>query len=252
MLPLKHAVRLHIFFLCAGVSFCSASHAQERCSVEVKLLLSPMETQTAKSTLNVKKEVVGFVYFFDTDSLDLLAKGVILRLRRGADSDLTIKLRPHQGEKFFATPGDDEDFKCEEDFTGDGAQLSYSIRRKYTEEQLAETGGDISHLLSQRQNKLLKEAHISVDWSRVKRVVEIKSTTWETRAPAQIRKLTLEAWEWPDGKLLEISTRVRPDDGPPAYAELQKLANANGLSLSLFQGLKTRIVLESVTHARAK
>jgi hypothetical protein len=252
MLPPKHAVQLLIFFLCAGVSFCSESHAQEGCSVEVKLLLSPMEAPPAKSTLNFKKEVAGFVYFFDTDSLDLLAKGVILRLRRGAYSDLTIKLRPPEGKKFFASSGDRADFKCEEDFTGDGAQLSYSIRRKYTAEQLPESGGDITRLLSQGQKKLLKEAHISIDWSRVKKVVEIKSTTWETHAQAQIRKLTLEVWEWPDGKLLEISTRVRPADEQPAYAELQKLANANGLSLSPIQGFKTNIVLESVTHARAR
>jgi hypothetical protein len=252
MFPPKHAMQLLMFLLCSGVSFCSASHAQERCSVEVKLLLSPMETQPARSTLNFKKEETGFVYFYDTDSLDLLAKGVILRLRRSADSDLTIKLRPPKGKKFFATSGDRKDFKCEEDFTGDGAQLSYSIRRKFTAEQVPETGGDISHSLSQGQKELLKEAHISIDWFRVKRVVEIKSTTWETQAPAHIRKFTLEAWEWSDGKLLEISTRVRPDDGPPAYAELQKLANANGLSLSPVQGFKTSIVLESVTHARAK
>jgi hypothetical protein len=252
MFPPKHAVQLLIFILCSEVSFCSASRAQERCSVEVKLLLSPMETQAARSTLNFKKEVAGFVYFFDTDSLDLLAKGVILRLRRGADSDLTVKLRLPKGKKFLATPGDHQDFKCEEDFTGDGARLSYSIMRQYTEEQLPETGRDISHLLSQGQKKLLKGAHISIDWSRVRRVVDIKSTTWESRAQAQIQKLTLEAWEWPDGKLLEMSTRARPDDGPPAYTELQKLANANGLSLSPIQGFKTSIVLESVRHATAK
>ena len=252
MFPPKHAVPLLIFFLCAGASFCSATHAQERCSAEVKLLLSPMETQPARSRLNFTKETSGLLYFFDTDSLDLLAKGVILRLRRGADSDLTIKLRPSERHKFFATSGDHEDFRCEEDFTRNGAQLSYSSRRKYAEKQLPETGGDISHLLSLEQEHLLTEAHISVDWSRIKRLVEIKSTTWETRLPSQMRKLTLEAWEWPNGKLLEISTRVRPDEERPIYAKLQKLAKANGLSLSPIQGFKTSIVLETVAHARAK
>jgi len=252
LLKPKHPVPLFIFFFCTGVSFCSPPRARERCSAEVKLLLSPMEAPPARSTLKFKKEVAGFVYFFDTDSLDLLAKGVILRLRRGADSDLTIKLRPPKGKKFFATSRGDENFKCEEDFTGDGAQLSYSIRCKFTAERVPETGGDITPLLSQGQSKLLQEAHIPIDWARVKKVVEIKSTTWETRAQAKTQKLTLEAWEWPGGKVLEISTRVRPDDGPPAYAELQKLANANGLSLGTIQGLKTRIVLESVTHARAR
>jgi hypothetical protein len=252
MLSPKHPVTSFIFFLCTGICFGSASHGQERCSAEVKLLLSPKETEPARSALNFTKEVAGFVYFFDTDSLDLLANGVILRLRRGLDSDFTIKLRPPKGMKFLATAGDHEDFKCEKDFTGDGTQLSYSIKRKYTGEQLPMTGGDITRLLSQRQKKLLSEAHVFVDWSRVKRVVEIKSTTWETRAQAGARKLTLEAWEWPDGNLLEISTRTRPDDGPSTYLELKKLANANGLSLSPIQGFKTSIVLESVTHARAK
>jgi hypothetical protein len=252
MPPPKYALQLVTLLLCAGVPFCSGLIAQETCSVEVKLLLSPTETLSARSTLNFKKEVAGFVYFFDTDSLDLLAKGVILRLRRGADSDLTVKLRPPKGRKFFATSGDHEVVKCEEDFTGEGAIVSYSIRRRYTADQLPETGGDISRLLSQGQKKLLREANISIDWSRVKSVVEIKSTTWETRAQAQVRKLTLEAWEWSDGKLLEISTRVKPDDGPPTYAELQELANEKGLSLSSIQRSKTSIVLETLTHAGMK
>jgi hypothetical protein len=211
-----------------------------------------METQHARTALNFTKEVASFVYFFDTDSLDLLAKGVILRLRRGRDSDLTIKLRPPKGKKFFAAAGDHEDFKCEKDFTGDGVQLSYSIKRKYTAEQLPMTGGDITRLLSQGQKKLLQGAHASIDWSRVKRVVEIKSTTWETRAQAGARKLTLEEWEWPDEKIVEISTRATSGDGPTTYAELQKLAAESGLSLRPIQGFKTGIVLESVTHAKAK
>jgi len=252
MLSPKHPVTSFIFFLCTGICFGSAPHGQERCSAEVKLLLSPKETEPARSALNFTKEVAGFVYFFDTDSLDLLANGVILRLRRGLDSDFTIKLRPPKGKKFSTTAGGHEDFKCEKDFTGDGAQLSYSIGRKYTSEQLPETGEDIARLLSEGQKKLLREAHVSVDWSRVKRVAEIKSTTWGTRAQAQIRKLTLEAWEWPNGNLLEISTRTRPDDGPSTYAELQELANTNGLSLSPIQGFKTSIVLKSVALAKAK
>ena len=246
MLLSKRVMQLLSCSLCVGVSSCLALHAQERCSVEVKLLLSPEQIQSAKSTLNVKNEVGGLVYFFDTDSLDLLAKGLILRLRRGAASDLTIKLRPREGKKFFAAH--EEGFKCEEDFTGDGAIPSYSISRKYTGEQLPETGADITRLLSPGQKKLLKEANISIDWLRVKRIVEIKATTWETRK----RKLTLEAWEWPDGKILEISTKATSGDGPTTYAELQKLATESGLSLRPIQGFKTGIVLESVTHAKAK
>jgi len=248
MLLSKRVMQLLSCSLCVGVSSCLALDAQERCSVEVKLLLSPEQIQSAKSTLNVKNEVGGLVYFFDTDSLDLLAKGLILRLRRGAASDLTIKLRPREGKKFFAASVHEEGFKCEEDFTGDGAIPSYSISRKYTGQQLPQTGADITRLLSPGQKKLLKEANISIDWLQVKRIVEIKATTWETRK----RKLTLEAWEWLDGKILEISTKATSGDGPTTYAELQKLAAESGLSLRLIQGFKTGIVLESITHAKAK
>ena len=216
-------MQLVIFFLCAGVPFCSELKGQERCAVEVKLLLSPIGTLSARSTLKFKKEVAGFVYFFDTNSLDLLAKGVILRLRRGVDSDLTVKLRPSKGRRFFATSYDHEVVKCEEDFTGDGGMLSYSIKRRCTADQLPETGGDITRLLSQGQKKLLREANVSIDWSRVKKVVEIKSTTWETRAQAQVRKLTLEAWEWSDGKLLEFQRESNLTMGRPRTQSCKSL-----------------------------
>jgi len=68
-------------------------HVQENCNVEVKLLLSPTETQAAIAALRVKKETAGRVYFFDTGALDLLSRGAIVRLRQGAKSDLTVKLR---------------------------------------------------------------------------------------------------------------------------------------------------------------
>jgi hypothetical protein len=46
--------------------FCSGLHAQENCNVEVKLLLSPTETQAATRALGSKQGSVGRVYFFDT------------------------------------------------------------------------------------------------------------------------------------------------------------------------------------------
>jgi hypothetical protein len=66
--------------------------AQESCNVEVKLLLSPAEALSTVKVLNAKKENSGRVYLFDTESLDLLAQGAIVRLRRGDQRDLTVKL----------------------------------------------------------------------------------------------------------------------------------------------------------------
>ena len=70
--------------LCANLLLVSASRAQERCGVEVKLLLSPTETQIAIASLNLGKETTDRIYFFDTSSLDLLSQGLIVRLRQGS------------------------------------------------------------------------------------------------------------------------------------------------------------------------
>jgi hypothetical protein len=104
---------LRFVSLNALIFLCSLLHAQEnRCGVEVKLLLSPTEDQAAVTALNVRKEMTGFIYFFDTNTLDLLSQGVIVRLRQGIDNDLTVKFRPSKGEKFSDLATEEETFKC--------------------------------------------------------------------------------------------------------------------------------------------
>ena len=61
--------------LCILVFLGCACHAQDKCNVEIKMLLSPTETQAAITSLKLKKETAGRVYFFDTSDLDLLAQG---------------------------------------------------------------------------------------------------------------------------------------------------------------------------------
>src|SRR5271168_2770060 len=102
-------------FCCALVLSCSGLHAQENCNVEVKLLLLPAETQAAVAALRGTKERPGRIYFFDTDKLDLLSQGAIVRLRQGAKSDLTVKLRLPNGNKFSAPSERPAGFKCEVD-----------------------------------------------------------------------------------------------------------------------------------------
>src|SRR5271163_2629022 len=80
-------------------------HGQETCNEEVKLLLSPTQVQAAISALQARGETHGRIYFYDTPDLDLLARGVILRLREGAEIDITAKLSPASGEKFFDPSG---------------------------------------------------------------------------------------------------------------------------------------------------
>jgi hypothetical protein len=233
------------------LSLFSALHAQERCNVEVKLLLSPKDTRAAVSALNLKNERAGRVYFFDTSALDLLSQGVIVRIQQGAANDLTVKLRPREGKTFADPSHGREYFKCEVDQAASETKSSYSIRTEYASVPLPQTGNDILNLLSAGQRKLLEEAQVSIDWQRVKRIADIKTTDWQTEAQPPFKKLTMELWEFPAGKILELSTKVGPDAGPATYTELKRLANTKGLSVNPDQRFKTTMVLEALTHAAA-
>jgi hypothetical protein len=235
-------------FTCVALFLSPVLQAEETCPVEVKILLSPSTIQTVIASLSFEKETGTRVYFFDTDALDLLRQGVIVRVRQGADNDLTVKVRVPGGDKQVDATQLREHFPCEIDRNGAGEDTSYAVQRKYKESQVPEVGGDISSLLSRPQERLLREARVSIDWARVMRIANITSTKWETTAPPTFRKLTLELWEWPEGNILELSTKVGADAGPSKYAELQRLVNMKRLSLSARQGTKTRIVLETLTR----
>jgi hypothetical protein len=226
-------------------------YAQENCNVEVKLLLSPAETHAAVAALKGRKETPGRIYFFDTDELDLLAQGAIVRLRQGAKSDLTTKFRAPNGKKLLAATQGRDGFKCEVDLTREGANSSYSVTKQLAMEELPQTGTDVSRLLSPAQIQLFQDAHVSVDWTRVKRVAEITSTDWQTQSEPRLGKLTLELWEWPRGRVLELSTKVPSDAGSSSYTELQQLVKTKQLAMSVDQRAKTSIALEAITHAAA-
>jgi hypothetical protein len=170
-------------------------------------------------------------------------------LRRGSGTDLTIKLRPVSEVKFLPPHAIRKDLKCEVDLTGDGAISSYSITTKISGEHLPATGLEIYQLLSPEQRNLLKEAEVSINWSEVKKIVEIQSTSWRAHGQPHLGRLALELWEWPEGKILEVSSRVGPNSGTQAYRALQDLARSKRLSLSSDQQPKTKTVLESIAHS---
>ena len=153
---------------------------------------------------------------------------------------------------FQAEPAQARDgFKCEVDMTQEGANSSYSITAQLATEELPGTGTDVARLLSPAQLKLLQDAQISVDWTAVKRIAEITSTDWQTKPQPRLGKLTLELWEWPGGKALELSAKVSSDAASATYAELQQLVKSKQLTMSTDQRVKTTIALEAITHPAA-
>ena len=225
-------------------------HGQEPCDVEVKLLLSPTQVQTAIAALHARRETQGRIYFYDTSSLDLLSRGVILRLRAGAEIDLTAKLRPASDEKLVSRSGGSERSKCEADLNDGVETPSFSVENKFIAAKVPETGEELFQLLSEAQRKLLEDSKVQIDWKRIKRIAEIQSTSWKTHAQAPFGKLSLELWEWPSGRILEVSTKVAPETGQSTYVELRNFANRNGLVLSTNQRSKTAIALGQVTTAQ--
>jgi hypothetical protein len=237
---------LRYLSLLATLLIVTSLRAQETCGEEVKLLLSPAQVQAAITALKARQETHGRVYFYDTPALDLLSKGVILRFRDRAEVDLTAKLRPLPGDKFVNPSGVRDGYKCEIDFNDGVATESFSVVNKYLTAKAPVTGEELFQLLSEGQKRLLQDSRVQIDWKRVKRIAEIQSTSWTTRAKTPLGKLSLELWEWPNGSILEVSKKVTPDAGQATYIELRNLANSNGLALNTNQHSKTSIALTKI------
>jgi hypothetical protein len=234
--------------MAAVLLLCSALHAQEACTVEVKLLLAPPTIKSVIDALRFERKTTGRVYFFDTNDLGLLAQGAIVRLRQGAKNDLTVKVRLPEGNKQIDSSKLREHFGCEIDRTGTGASTSFSVGQKYKHRSVPEAGDDIFAALSAEQRRLLQEAQVSIDWSRVRRIANINSTTWQTSSQSPSPKLTLEYWKWTTGNILELSARGASNEMESKFADLQQMVNKKGLLLSANQGTKTSIVLKTMTQ----
>jgi CYTH domain len=219
---------------------------QESCDEEVKLLLLPTQVQVAVQALQASGETHGRVYFYDTPALDLLSKGMILRLREGKEIDLTAKLRPVSGEKMVDPTRSGKGYKCEVDLNDGVENQSFSVQREYSGVRVPETGRELFHLLTAGQKRLIAAAKVEIDWKQVRRVADIQSTIWTAPAKPPFDKLSLELWEWPEGSVLEVSTKGTLDAGQVTYSRLLELAGKDGLTLNSNQHSKTAIALGEI------
>jgi hypothetical protein len=225
---------------------------QERCDEEVKLMLSPSQVKAAVAALGVRQEVDGRIYFYDTPRLDLLSNGVILRLREKAEIDLTAKLRPVSGKTYTDPTNGRGDYKCEVDLNDGVEAQSFSVQKKFVNAKTPAAGPELFELLSAGQKKLLEDSKVQIDWKLVRRVAEIRSTSWTTRAKSPLGRLSLELWEWPGGSVLELSTKVALDAGQATYGELRELAKKDGLALGKDQRSKTVTALSEIVGSNAR
>jgi hypothetical protein len=236
------------FGLLASLLLLSPVCAQEKCPVEVKLLLSSPEPQLAIAALGFKKKTESQIYFFDTQSLSLLNQGAIIRIRQGANNDVTVKLRSPKGDSAHDNALLRTRFPCEIDRTRARADTSYAVERQYQVAKVPDSGTEVHGLLNSSQRKLLADAGVSIDWDHVAKVASIRSTKWQTAAQSPHGKLALELWEWSTGKILELSSKAPSASAASKYTEVEELLKANGLSLNANQATKTTTVLESLAN----
>jgi len=204
------------------------------------------------ASLGFGNETRARVYLFDTDALDLLTQGVIIRVRVGVKSDVTVKVRLPKEEQKIDNSRSTEQFPCEIDRTRSEAITSYAVARKYQAIEVPQNGEGIYDLLTASQTRLLHEAQVSIDWARVVRIASIESTKWETTTQSPSGGLTLELWEWSAGKVLELSAKVDSAGEMSKLADLERLLKINDLSLSAIQDTKTNTVLESVADRASR
>jgi hypothetical protein len=75
----KHDALFRTFWMCAVLLLSSVLHADDKCGVEVKLLLSPGQTEATVASFQLVRETIGQVYLFDTEALEFATCGRRIR-----------------------------------------------------------------------------------------------------------------------------------------------------------------------------
>jgi hypothetical protein len=231
----------------ALILLCGPQTTLAQCRAEAKLVVSPSHVRTSVAALHATAKSQRQIYLYDTDGLELLVHGVILRLRTGARGDMTVKLRwdnndpdrPHESGRST---------KCEVDIVGNAALTSHSLVTRWTHESAPRTGEALHAALSIAQQQLLATTGVAIDWHRVKRIAEIRATQWQVRGSVSLNEVSIELWEWPSGKVLELSAKAdNPENGQSKLGLLQRMALARGLVIEEDQKPKATIVLNAIS-----
>lgn len=207
-------------------------------STAIALGLDPLDAQVRQ------------VFFFDTPNLDLNKKGVVVRARRsqGGPDDTVVKLRPvvpnDLPEELRALP----DFGVEVDVVPGGHVCSASFKAKLIKNHVRATAlgqRPISQLFSAGQRDFYA-AHapegLELDQLSVLgplNVLKLKFTPEDFG-----RKVAVELWLYPDGsRILELSTKCRPDESFQVSAEAKAYLGDRGVDLYGEQAMKTSSAL---------
>jgi hypothetical protein len=198
-------------------------------------------------------------YFFDTPDLALNRAGVVVRARRiqGGGADTVIKLRPVDPKTVDVELRRSASFKVEVDAMPGGYVCSASYKGVCTGEEVLNVAAGTLPLASlfSKEQRAFYDAHapagVSLD------ALQTMGPLFLLRAKHQPKtfahRVVVEMWLYPDGsRILEISTKCKPQEAFQAGAEFKAYIESCGIPVTAEQQAKTKTALEFFAeHAAA-
>jgi hypothetical protein len=222
-------------------------------SVELKLTVPDGNQRSAVSALDMDPldAQIRQVFFFDTPDLRLDAAGVVVRARRvqGRGPDTVVKLRPIDPDAVSAGVRKLPGFGIEVDAMPGGFVCSGSLKARSDRDRVrAVAGGDrpIRKLFTKEQRKLYADhAPDGLELDDLAVLGPIPVLKLKFVPTGGLRPLVAELWLYPDGaRILELSTKCRPDEAFQVAAEERAFLSSRGVDLGGVQQTKTRTALE--------
>jgi hypothetical protein len=222
-------------------------------SVELKLTIPDEHRRSTVMRLGMDPlaAYIRQVVFFDTPELALEGAGVVVRARRsqGRSDDSVVKLRPVVPGQLPDGVRAAETFGVEVDAMPGGYVCSGSYKGELKAGRVKEAmvGERPVRELFSKEQRAFYEAHapdgIGLDDLAVLGPVNLLKLKYSP--DGYDRKLVAELWMYPDGsRILELSTKCRPDEAFQVAAETRAYLSGRGVNLSGEQQTKTRTALE--------
>ena len=237
--------------------------------VELKVTLGTNQVDEALAAFDLDTEVAERrrIWFCEQlgghggpGMLPLLARGIILRVRKRADhaDDSTLKLRGPEGcldpELWHRRTGGFGDLaRVEGDWAGDhhlvSASLDAEVEGGRIDEVVAERPHQVRRLLSDDQEALAGEWLLGLD--RLTLLGPIQARKWDRGAGGLPNNVAAELWEV-DERLRFLELSMREEEDPLGeQLRLEESIRSRGLQLAQEQEPKTTTVLAHFAAAEA-
>ena len=230
-------------------------------SVELKLTVPEPHQRSAVAALELDPLTAQIrqVFFFDTPTLALDRKGVVVRARRiqGKGGDSIVKLRPVTPSELPEELRRSGAFRVEVDALPGGFVCSGTLKGSPDpDDVLAAAKGTLPlrKIFSKEQRQFFAEhapTGIALDELLVLGPIFVLKLRLE---PLELggRRIVVEMWIYPDGsRILELSTRCETTEVFQVAAEARAFLLTRGIDVTGEQETKTRKALRYFSRAQA-